>query len=53
MKRILRLGDRCQKRNTIRALVRVMQATILENLEMIEKLGFTVPMIACILRKAA
>ena len=41
------------KRNTIRALVGLMRATILENPEMIEKLGFTVPMIACILRKAA
>jgi hypothetical protein len=41
------------KRNTIRALVGLMRATILENSEKIEKLGLTVPMIACILRKAA
>ena len=41
------------KRNTIRALVGLMRATIIENPEMIEKLGLTVPMIACILRKAA
>jgi hypothetical protein len=41
------------KRNTIRALVGLMRATILENPELIEKLGLTVPMIASILRKAA
>jgi hypothetical protein len=41
------------KRNTIRALVGLMRATILENPEIMEKLGLTVPMIACILRKAA
>lgn len=41
------------KRNTIRALIGLMRATIIENPEMIEKLGLTVPMLASILRKVA
>lgn len=41
------------KRNTIRALVGLMRATILEDPEMIEKLGRAVPMMTSILRKAA